>query len=63
MNFAELHHSVNRALELVNKQQRGSSFVLVDILSQGVIYPDWILLLELNKKDIPFVYLSANYDL
>ncbi len=51
--------SVNRALELV-KQQR-PCLVLVDIYLRGNL-SGLDLAFELNKKDIPFVYLSANYD-
>jgi DNA-binding NtrC family response regulator len=51
--------SVNRALELVKKQK--PSLVLVDIFLKGNL-SGLDLAFELNEKDIPFVYLSANYD-
>src|ERR1700730_3492895 len=51
--------SVNRALELVNQQKPG--LVLVDIFLKGNL-SGLDLAFELNKRDIPFVYLSANYD-
>ncbi|HTB24131.1 MAG TPA: response regulator, partial [Puia sp.] len=57
--FCGIAPSVNRALELV-KQQR-PSLVLVDIYLKGNL-SGLDLAFELNEKDIPFVYLSANYD-
>ena len=57
--FCGVAPSVNRALELV-KQQR-PYLVLVDIYLKGNL-SGLDLAFELNEKDIPFVYLSANYD-
>src|SRR5450432_2978176 len=51
--------SVNRALELVKEQK--PFLVLVDIYLKGNL-SGLDLAIELNQKDIPFVYLSANYD-
>lgn len=51
--------SVNRALELVKEQK--PFLVLVDIYLKGNL-SGLDLAFELNQKDIPFVYLSANYD-
>src|SRR5450631_1748084 len=51
--------SVNRALELVKQQK--PCLVLVDIYLKGNL-SGLDLAFELNEKDIPFVYLSANYD-
>jgi response regulator of citrate/malate metabolism len=54
--FCGIAPSVNRALELI-KQQR-PCLVLVDIFLKGNL-TGIDLAFELNKKDIPFVYLSA----
>jgi DNA-binding NtrC family response regulator len=51
--------SVNRALELIKQQK--PCLVLVDIFLKGNL-SGLDLAFELNEKDIPFVYLSANYD-
>src|SRR5450631_1784392 len=51
--------SVNRALELIKQQK--PCLVLVDIYLKGNL-SGLDLAFELNKKNIPFVYLSANYD-
>jgi len=57
--FCGIASSVNRALELVKKQK--PCLVLVDIFLKGNL-SGLDLAFELNEKDIPFVYLSANYD-
>ena len=57
--FCGIAPSVNRALELVKKQK--PCLVLVDIFLKGNL-SGLDLAFELNEKDIPFVYLSANYD-
>ncbi|HEV3224808.1 MAG TPA: sigma-54 dependent transcriptional regulator [Puia sp.] len=57
--FCGIAPSVNRALELVNQQN--PCLVLVDIFLKGNL-SGLDLAFELNKRDIPFVYLSANYD-
>jgi DNA-binding NtrC family response regulator len=57
--FCGIAPSVNRAIELI-KQQR-PCLVLVDIYLKGNL-SGLDLAFELNEKDIPFLYLSANYD-
>lgn len=57
--FCGIAPSVNRALELIKQQK--PSLVLVDIYLKGNL-SGLDLAFELNEKDIPFVYLSANYD-
>jgi DNA-binding response OmpR family regulator len=57
--FCGIAPSVNRALELVKQQK--PCLVLVDIFLKGNL-SGLDLAFELNKKDIPFVYLSSNYD-
>jgi DNA-binding NtrC family response regulator len=57
--FCGIAPSVNRALELVKQQK--PCLVLIDIFLKGNL-SGLDLAFELNKKDIPFVYLSANYD-
>src|SRR5580692_2388577 len=57
--FCGIAPSVNRALELV--KQQNPCLVLVDIFLKGNL-SGLDLAFELNKRDIPFVYLSANYD-
>src|SRR5450755_1273365 len=57
--FCGIAPSVNRALELVKQQK--PCLVLVDIFLKGNL-SGLDLAFELNEKDIPFVYLSANYD-
>ncbi len=57
--FCGIATSVNRALELVKQQK--PRLVLVDIFLKGNL-SGLDLAFELNEKDIPFVYLSANYD-
>src|SRR3984893_2044253 len=57
--FCGIAPSVNRALELVKQQK--PCLVLVDIFLKGNL-TGIDLAFELNEKDIPFVYLSANYD-
>ncbi|HXB44162.1 MAG TPA: response regulator, partial [Puia sp.] len=57
--FCGIAPSVNRALELVNQQK--PCLVLVDIYLKGNL-SGLDLAFELNEKDIPFLYLSANYD-
>src|ERR1700761_1277260 len=49
--------SVNRALEMVEKQR--PFLVLIDIYLKGEL-TGIDLAHSLNKKDIPFIYLSAN---
>jgi DNA-binding NtrC family response regulator len=58
--FCGIAPSVNRALELVKQQK--PCLVLVDIYLKGNL-SGLDLAFELNEKDIPFLYLSANYDL
>jgi DNA-binding NtrC family response regulator len=57
--FCGIAPSVNRALELVKKEK--PCLVLVDIFLKGNL-SGLDLAFDLNAKDIPFVYLSANYD-
>src|ERR1700730_401307 len=57
--FCGIAPSVNHALELMKKQK--PCLVLVDIFLKGNL-SGIDLAFELNEKDIPFVYLSANYD-
>ena len=57
--FCGIAPSVNRALELVKEQK--PCLVLVDIHLRGNL-TGIDLAFELNEKDIPFVYLSSNYD-
>ncbi|HXB31183.1 MAG TPA: sigma 54-interacting transcriptional regulator, partial [Puia sp.] len=57
--FCGIAPSVNRALELVKQQK--PRMVLIDIFLKGNL-SGLNLAYELNEKDIPFVYLSANYD-
>ncbi len=57
--FCGIAPSVNRALELVKQQK--PCLVLVDIFLKGNL-SGLDLAFELNEKDIPFVYLSTNYD-
>jgi DNA-binding NtrC family response regulator len=57
--FCGIAPSVNRALELIKQQK--PCLVLVDIFLKGNL-SGLDLAFELNKMDIPFLYLSANYD-
>ena len=57
--FCGIAPSVNRALELVKQQK--PSLVLVDIFLKGNL-SGLDLAFDLNEKNIPFLYLSANYD-
>jgi DNA-binding NtrC family response regulator len=57
--FCGMAPSVNRALELIKQQK--PCLVLVDIYLKGNL-SGLDLAFELNNKNIPFVYLSADYD-